>query len=68
MRWLGDALPSGVLMSQSLVCSWGILLYWLDQQQKIQRRWLYQDNFSETDFRALARHCQLRRWQQQDAV
>ncbi|MBU2280476.1 MAG: hypothetical protein KKB45_16925 [Gammaproteobacteria bacterium] len=64
LRWLGDRLPQGVLLPQSLICSWGILLFWQDLQQKTQQRWLYQDNFSAPDFRALARHCQLIRWQQ----
>jgi len=66
LRWLGDPLPPGILLPQSLVCSWGIWLYWQDPQQNIQQRWLYQDNFSVADFRALARHCQLRRWQPRD--
>lgn len=63
LHWLGDTLPSGILLGQSLVCSWGIWLYWQDQHQRIQQHWLYQDNFSVEDFRALARHCQLVRWQ-----
>lgn len=61
--WLGDHLPAGFLRPQSLVCSWGIWLYWQDDQQRLHQYWLYQDNFSTADFRALARHCQLVRWQ-----
>jgi len=67
LRWLGEQLPAGMLLPQSLVCSWGIWLYWQDEQQNIQQHWLYQDNFSTADFRALARHCQLVRWQPQDS-
>jgi hypothetical protein len=68
LRWLGDPLPPGILLPQSLICSWGIWLYWQDAQHNIHQRWLYQDNFSIADFRALARHCQLIRWQQRIAV
>jgi hypothetical protein len=68
LRWLGDSLPAGQLLPQSLVCDWGIWLYWLDNQQQTRHCWLYQDNFSNADFRALARHCQLVRWQQRASV
>lgn len=68
IHWLGDGLPAGRLMPQSLVCSWGVWLYWQDDQQQVFQYWLYQDNFSRTDFRALARHCQLARWQQRAVV
>ncbi len=67
LYWLGSQLPQGMLLPQSLVCSWGIWLYWQDAQHNIHQRWLYQDNFSNADFRALARHCQLIRWQPRDA-
>ena len=68
IHWLGDALAAGQLLPQSLVCHWGIWLYWRDAQQQTHQLWLYQDNFSQADFRALARHCQLVRWQQRAAV
>lgn len=64
IRWLGDRLPAGQLLPQSLICSWGIWLYWQDAQQQTHQYWLYQDNFNQVDFRALARQCQLSRWQQ----
>jgi len=63
LRWQHDRLPAGVLLSQSLICSWGIWLYWQDEQRRVRQLWLYQDNFSVADFRMLARHCQLMRWQ-----
>lgn len=66
LRWLGDPLAPGILLPQSLVCSWGIWLYWQDAEQNIQQRWLYQDNFNVADYRALARHCQLMRWQRRN--
>lgn len=62
-HWLSDSQPKGTLLRSSLVCGWGVWLHWQDEQQQPGQLWLYRDNFSESDFRALARHCQLVRWQ-----
>lgn len=63
LHWLGDSQPKGTLLRSSLICGWGVWLHWQDEQQQPRQLWLYRDNFSESDFRALARHCQLVRWQ-----
>lgn len=58
------SMQQGCLLPQSLICHFGIWLYWQDEQGKSQNCWLYADNFSQSDFRALARHCQNVKWQQ----
>lgn len=63
IRFLHDAKPPGQLLAQSLVCGWGFWLYWLDDDGRQHQMWLYRDNFSEADGRALARACTERRWQ-----
>jgi hypothetical protein len=60
------AMPSmqrGQLLPQSLICEFGIWLFWQDEQGQTQQCWLYADHFQPADFRALARHCQLVKWQ-----
>lgn len=66
IRFLHDVKPAGQLLPQSLVCGWGFWLYWQDDEQKVHQLWLYRDNFSEADGRALARACTERRWQTQN--
>ncbi len=57
------SMQQGTLLPQSLICQFGIWLHWQDEQGKSQHCWLYADNFSQSDFRALARHCQNVKWQ-----
>lgn len=57
-------MQQGRLLPQSLICHFGIWLYWQDEQAQCHQCWLYADNFSQRDFRALARHCQNMKWRQ----
>lgn len=65
IRFFADVKPAGQLLGQSLVCGWGFWLYWRDDEAVVHQLWLYRDNFSESDGRALARVCAQSRWQKQ---
>lgn len=65
IRFFADVKPAGQLLGQSLVCAWGFWLYWRDDEAVVHQLWLYRDNFSESDGRALARACVQSRWQKQ---
>lgn len=62
IRFFADVKPAGQLLQHSLVCAWGFWLYWRDDEGVVHQLWLYRDNFSESDGRALARACVQSRW------
>jgi hypothetical protein len=62
LRWFPEQ-GHGLLLRQSLVCDLGVWLYWQDDGGRVRQQWLFADNFTETDFRTLARAIQTLRWQ-----
>lgn len=56
LHWLDGYLPAGVLCRSGVVGQYASLLCWLDEQSgKKQQVWLFYDQFSEADYRTLAR-------------
>lgn len=63
LRWFAASLPSGQLQSDCLLSRYAVQLSWRDNDGKIWRRWLFADQFSESDYRALARQIRMLQWQ-----
>jgi len=62
VHWQPAYRAAGQLSSRSLVTQWLIQLCWQDQHQKKHVVWIFSDQLSSADYRALARHIQLQRW------
>ncbi|GGW65217.1 hypothetical protein GCM10008111_21590 [Alishewanella tabrizica] len=62
VHWQPANQDAGQLSPRSLVTQWFIQLCWQDQQQKNHIKWIFSDQLSAADYRALARHIQLQRW------
>lgn len=68
LRWLQSDSVAGQLQVTSLVTEWVICLRWRTAPDrscpggKQQERWLFADQCSDDDFRALARSIRQRRW------
>lgn len=61
LRWLQGDTPAGQLQADSLVLEWAIRLHWRTAPSRVyprghmQQRWLFADQCSDDDFRAIAR-------------
>lgn len=65
LHWQHAVLPAGQLHHDSVVSSWLIQLCWLDADNQPHKILLFADQFSDEDYRALARQIQLQRWRYQ---
>jgi hypothetical protein len=61
LRWLQCDIPAGQLQADSLILEWAIRLHWRTAPSRsypagqLQQRWIFADQCSDDDFRALAR-------------
>lgn len=61
LRWLQSKAPAGQLQADSLVLEWAIRLHWRTSASRrfprgqLLQRWIFADQCSDDDFRALAR-------------
>ena len=68
LRWLQCDTAAGQLQADSLVLEWAIRLQWRTEPSRLcphgqlQQRWIFADQCSDDDFRALARSIRQRRW------
>lgn len=62
LKWHADSWPTGQLVRSSVICRFGVWLYWQDEAAITHRRWLFCDQVNAADFRLLGRHCQQQRW------
>lgn len=64
LRWFAANLPAGQLQPDCLLSRYALQLSWRDQDGKSWRRWLFADQLSDADYRALARQIRMLQWQQ----
>ncbi|WP_423185620.1 protein YgfX [Alishewanella sp. d11] len=62
MHWQPSLLADGKLSEGSFITALCLRIEWLDWQGKRHRFWLFKDQVSEQDYRAVARQLQLQRW------
>ncbi|MDP5205615.1 hypothetical protein ORI99_00950 [Alishewanella sp. SMS9] len=62
LHWQQSALPAGQLAANCLLNPWCVQLFWYDEMGQQQRCYLFADQLSASDYRALARRVQLQRW------
>lgn len=62
IQWQQVSFAAGQLSHRSLISNLLLLLEWQDEQGQKHRFWLFKDQVSEQDYRALARQLQLQRW------
>lgn len=62
MHWQPALLADGKLTEGSFITALFLRIEWLDWQGKRHRFWLFKDQVSEQDYRAVARQLQLQRW------
>lgn len=62
LQWQQVSLPAGQLCQRSLITHVLLLLEWHDEQGQRYRFWLFKDQVTAQDYRALARQLQLQRW------
>lgn len=67
LTWQGDASTSGRLSTATLLSVGWLQLVWVDNLGKQHGYWLFRDQVSDHDYRALARVLQLLRWQDASA-
>ena len=62
LHWQQSANPAGQLTADCLLNPWYVQLHWQDEVGQLQRCFLFADQLSASDYRALARLIQLQRW------
>ncbi len=62
VRWQHASLPSGQLSHRGLINTLLLQLHWYDEKGRNHRLWLFSDQLSKADYRALARQLQIQRW------
>lgn len=60
--WHRDNAEQGQLLRTGLVSQWVLLVCWQDNTGRQYQRWLLADQFSEADYRTLARHIRQASW------
>jgi len=62
VRWQHTGLPSGQLSHRCLTSTLLLQLHWYDDGGRSSRLWIFADQLSRADYRALARQIQIQRW------
>jgi hypothetical protein len=69
LHWFNSALPPGRLLPGGLVSQHMLRLQWqADTDQRCYRKWIFADQCSEAQFRALARAISQQNWQSGSGV
>lgn len=62
IAWQQTYIVGGVLSHRCLVSHWLLIIEWLDSDGREHRYWLFNDQLTASDYRALARQLQMQCW------